>query len=146
EYHLGNIQTLEPFSIDVVQNWTGLLSTNNAPGLWGANPLTTINENPSSNSGTLVSTLIASQVTDVDSGALSGIAVTAVDNTHGTWQYTADGGSTWTAFGSPSDSSARLLASDANTYVRFVPNANWSGIATITFRAWDQGSGAAGGT
>src|SRR5262249_31291681 len=58
------------------------------------------------------------------------------------------GGSTWTAFGSPSVSAALLLAADANTYVRFVPNVNWNGTVTngIVFRAWDQTSGTAGGT
>ena len=82
----------------------------------------------------------------MDAGALSGIAVTAVDNSNGTWQYSTNGGTTWNAFGSPTDASARLLAADANTYVRFVPNANWNGTvaAGITFRAWDQSSGAAG--
>src|SRR5262249_11221432 len=41
-----------------------------------------------------------------------------------------------------------LLAADASTYVRFVPNANWNGtvLSGITFRAWDQSSGAAGAT
>src|SRR4029079_15366851 len=43
---------------------------------------------------------------------------------------------------------ARLLAADANTYVRFVPNADWNGTVTngIVFRAWDQTSGTAGST
>ena len=44
--------------------------------------------------------------------------------------------------------SARLLAADANTYVRFVPSANWNGTLAggISFRAWDRSSGTAGGT
>ena len=42
------------------------------------------------NPGTLVSALIAGQVTDADAGALSGIAVIAVDNTDGTWQYSTE--------------------------------------------------------
>jgi VCBS repeat-containing protein len=121
---------------------------NDAPVLAGANDLSAINEDPGSNPGTLVSALIAGQTSDVDAGALTGIAVIGVDNTNGTWQYSTNGGGSWTAFGSPSGSSARLLAADANTYVRFVPNANWNGTVSsgITFRAWDQSSGAAGGT
>ena len=116
--------------------------------LSGANNLSAINEDPAANPGTLVSALIAGQVSDVDAGALSGIAVTAVDNSNGAWQYSTNGGTTWNAFGSPTDATARLLAADANTYVRFVPNANWNGTvaAGITFRAWDQSSGAAGNT
>ena len=119
---------------------------NDAPVLTGANNLTAIDEDPAANAGTLVSALIAGQVSDADDSAATGIAVTAVDNTNGTWQYSTDGGSTWTAFGSPSAASARLLAADANTYVRFVPNANWNGTVAsgITFRAWDQTSGSGG--
>ena len=42
---------------------------------------------------------------------------------------------------------ARLLAADANTRVRFVPASNFSGTVNpgITYRAWDQTSGANGG-
>ncbi|MDH5536600.1 MAG: DUF4347 domain-containing protein, partial [Betaproteobacteria bacterium] len=123
-------------------------TVNGAPLLAGANNLGAINEDPLANPGTLVSALIAGQVSDVDAGALSGIAVTAVDNTNGAWQFSTDGGGTWTAFGSPTAASARLLAADANTSVRFVPNANFNGTVTngLTFRAWDQTSGVAGAT
>jgi hypothetical protein len=46
------------------------------------------------------------------------------------------------------NTTARLLAGDANTYARFVPDANWNGTVNngITFHAWDQTSGSAGGT
>ncbi len=123
-----------------------LVGINQAPALSGANALTTILEDPASNPGTLVSALISGRVTDGDSGALTGIAVTAVDNTNGSWQWSANGGVTWNAFGSPSGASARLLIADTNTYVRFVPNANWNGTvgSGLTFRAWDQTSGTAG--
>jgi hypothetical protein len=121
---------------------------NDAPVLSGANALSTINEDPAVNPGTLVSALIAGQALDVDAGALSGIAVTSVDNTHGSWQYSTNNGTTWSAFGSPSNANARLLAADANTYVRFVPSANWNGTVAggLTFRAWDRSSGTAGST
>jgi hypothetical protein len=121
---------------------------NDAPVLSGANALSTINEDPVSNPGTLVSALIAGQTADVDAGALTGIAVTSVNNTNGSWQYSTNSGTTWNAFGSPSDGSARLLAADASTCVRFVPGADWSGTAVLglTLRAWDRSSGTAGGT
>jgi hypothetical protein len=120
---------------------------NTAPVLNGANALVTIGEDAVGNGGTLVSQLIAGQITDPDAGAQAGIAVTAVDNTNGTWQYSTDGGDSWLAFGTPSVNNARLLAADAATYVRFVPNANWHGPAGagLTFRAWDRTSGTAGG-
>ena len=123
-------------------------SVNDAPVLSGANNLTAIRQNDVTNSGTLVSTLISGRMTDTDTGAVQGIAVTAVNNTNGTWQYSINGGSAWTAFGTPSTATARLLAADANTYIRFVPNANWNGTVTggIAFCAWDQTTGTAGST
>src|SRR5439155_479254 len=68
---------------------------NDAPVLTGTNNLTAINEDDTANNGTLISALLSGKVTDVDSGAVSGIAVTAVITTNGAWQYSTDGGSTW---------------------------------------------------
>jgi VCBS repeat-containing protein len=121
-------------------------ASNVSPVLSGANDLADINEDDVTNAGTLVSDLIAGQVTDPDTGALSGIAVTAVDDSNGTWQYSTNGGSTWNSFGAVSITSARLLAADAGTYVRFVPDVDFNGTVAngLTFRAWDQTSGAAG--
>ncbi|MDH5515754.1 MAG: cadherin domain-containing protein, partial [Gammaproteobacteria bacterium] len=93
------------------------ITSNDAPVLTGANNLISIDEDPVSNTGTLVSTLIAGQVTDADAGALTGIAVVGVDDTNGSWEYTTDGGSNWYAFGAVDSTSARLLAADANTSV-----------------------------
>jgi len=130
--------------------------TNDAPVLdnSGNMSLNAINEDVAnaSNNGTLVSDIIASaggdRITDIDSGAVEGLAVTAVDNTNGTWQFSIDNGTNWTPFGSPSQTTARLLASNATTRVRFVPNANFNGTVNpgLTFRAWDQTSGTNGGT
>ncbi len=109
-------------------------------------PLAPIAKNPATNPGTLVSGLIPGlAVTDPDVGALKGIAVTGVDNSNGTWQYALDG-VTWTAFGTPSATNARLLKADATTRVRFVPNAGYEGAPSMDFRAWDQVIGTAGGT
>jgi hypothetical protein len=121
---------------------------NTAPVLTGADPLASIAEDASGNSGTSVSSLIAGHMTDADAGAVAGIAVTAVDGTNGTWQYSTDAGANWSNFGAPTDASARLLAADANTYVRFVPNPDWSGTvaAGLTFRGWDRTAGIAGDT
>jgi len=123
-------------------------AANDAPVLSGANALVGITEDPASNAGTLVSALVSAQVSDADTGAVVGIAVTGVDATHGTWEYTTNGGGAWNAFGTPTAAGARLLAADASTAVRFVPNANWHGTVAsgITFRAWDRTSGVAGGT
>src|SRR5206468_9168344 len=95
-------------------------AVNDAPVLSGANNFTTISEDQTTNSGDLVSTLIAGQVTDVDSGAVNGIAVTGLVSSTGTWQYSTDAGTTWTGVGSVSSSSALLLRSSDK--LRFVPD------------------------
>ena len=103
--------------------------------------------------GTLVSALIdfaspsgqVDNVTDADAGALTGIAITAADTSNGSWFYSTNG-TTWTALGALSDSTALLLAADADNRLYFRPNANYDGQANITFRAWDQSSGSDGGT
>ncbi|MBV1928810.1 MAG: DUF4347 domain-containing protein, partial [Gammaproteobacteria bacterium] len=121
-------------------------AVNDAPVLAGANDLSAIDEDDSASSGTLISAMISGQITDVDGSVPEGLAVTAVDNTNGTWQYTTDG-STWQAIAPVGETSALLLASDADNAVRFVPNENYNGTVTngITFHAWDQTSGSDGG-
>ena len=103
--------------------------------------------------GTLVSALVdfggpLANVTDVDSGAQTGIAVIAADIGNGAWFYSIDNGGNWLALGSVSESSARLLAADpASTRLYFQPVANFNGnIANaISFRAWDRSAGSNGG-
>ena len=112
-------------------------SLNAAPVLNGANDLTPIGEDAFNNGGTLVADLIAGQVTDADPAALQGIAVVGVDNTNGRWEFSIDGGTTWAAVGSPSANEALLLAADAQTYVRFVPDPNWNGTDTYQYKASD---------
>ena len=109
---------------------------------------------PSGAVGTLVSSLVdfaspagqVDNVTDVDSGALLGIAVTAADTANGTWYYSTNNGANWNALGAVASNNARLLAADANTRLYFQPNANYNGTlaSAITFRAWDQTSGSNG--
>ncbi len=136
------------FSSSTASASVTVVGVNDAPILAGANNLTAIDEDATNSSGTLVSALLTGQVTEVDAGAVSGIAVTAVNQVNGTWQYTIDNGANWLAFGALSNTSATLLAANADTRVRFVPNANFSGAINpgITFRAWDQTSGANGAT
>ncbi|MBL8830743.1 MAG: hypothetical protein JNM18_27460, partial [Planctomycetaceae bacterium] len=115
----------------------------------GAPTLTAIHETEQNNSGTLVSDLIASagfnMITDVDAGAVEGLAITAVDDSMGQWQYSLNGSAgPWSAIGPVSNSSARLLAADANTKIRFIANmATLPGMANvgISFRAWDRFTG-----
>jgi hypothetical protein len=103
--------------------------------------------------GTLVSSLVgigngANNVTDPDSNAKTGIAITALSQSEtGTWYYSINNGSTWTSIGSVAATSALLLAADAQTRIYFQPNNSLSaGTASVTFEAWDQTSGTNGST
>ncbi|XKH39012.1 autotransporter-associated beta strand repeat-containing protein [Azospirillum doebereinerae] len=99
--------------------------------------------------GTLVSALVnttgVANFSDGD-GDSPGMAITATDTTSGSWYYTTDGGTTWTAVGTVSNTSALLLAADANTRLFFKANIGYSGTlsSAVTFRAWDQSTGTAG--
>jgi hypothetical protein len=97
-------------------------------------------ENDPPGNGNTVASLIASTgvdlITDPDLTDPEGIAVIEVGNTNGNWQYSTNGGSPWTDFGNVEDSLAVLI--DPSIVVRFVPNANYSGLANFVYRAWDQ--------
>ena len=94
------------------------------------------------NTGTNVSSLVTGAITDQDGTAVAAIAVTAVDNTNGAWQYSTDNGTTWNAFGTVTEATSRLLdgtlTGNDTQKIRFVPTLNYNGSATITFRAWDK--------
>ncbi|MEJ8856076.1 DUF4347 domain-containing protein [Variovorax robiniae] len=125
---------------------------NDAPVLNPAAVLTLpdVNEDaplPAGGVGQLVSSLMtASNVTDVDAGAVKGMAVTGVDTSHGTWYYSTNNGTTWSAIMGVSDANALLLSASSNARVYFRPNADWNGTDTgLTVRAWDTTSGVNGG-
>lgn len=121
-------------------------SVNDAPVLTSAGTfsLGSILEDATSNVGVLVSELIASAggnpITDLDTGALEGIAIVGTDSTNGTWRFSLDDGVSWNNVGSVSAGEARLLAADSKTRIRFVPGPNFYGSvsAGLTFHAWDQ--------
>ena len=96
------------------------------------------------NTGTLVSDLVANLITDVE-GDPDGIAITAVDEAGGSWEYSINGGGSWQAVGTVTDGSARVLTATANDLLRFVPNADYEGSASISFRAWDGTDGSSTG-
>ncbi|MCA9094394.1 MAG: hypothetical protein KDA68_12970, partial [Planctomycetaceae bacterium] len=101
--------------------------------------------------GTLVSDLIARMgpsggIADEDAGALEGIAINGLTGTAtGTWQFTINGGANWSAIGTTGNANGRLLAADANTRIRYVPNPGFTGTVKLAFVAWDQTSGVNGG-
>jgi len=141
----GSAPIVDMGAYEMTANTAPTLNTSVSP------TLTAINEDVAGDTGTLISTLLSrgaggDPISDSDLAAQDGIAIVAADATNGAWQYSLDGGTTWNALGVPSTSAARLLASDASTRLRFVPNANYFGTATITFVAWDQSIGVNGGT
>jgi len=102
---------------------------NDAPvfDIAGTMTLTNIFEDDTDPAGDIVTSIIASaggdRITDVDDGAVEGIAVTGVVDTNGQWQFDIGGG--WTAFGGVSDASAVLL--DGSASIRFVPASDYYG-------------------
>ncbi|HSF11045.1 MAG TPA: DUF4347 domain-containing protein [Nitrospirales bacterium] len=132
----GNYGSTSEFSLN-----TTAVAENDAPVLTPASPtLTTITEDDTTNSGDLISAIVGASITDVDTGAVEGIAITGLTSGNGTWQYNM--GSGWTAVGAVSNTSALLLR--ATDSLRFVPDGQNADSATVTYRAWDQTSGSAG--
>ncbi|MBF0154364.1 MAG: DUF4347 domain-containing protein, partial [Magnetococcales bacterium] len=116
-------------------------AVNDAPVLTAASPsLTSINEDATANAGQLISSVLGASVSDVDYGAVQGLAITGLTSGNGTWQYNTGAG--WTNVGVVTATSALLLRSTDS--IRFVPDGQNATSATITYRAWDQTSGAAG--
>jgi hypothetical protein len=133
------------FSTDVGTAVLNVAAVNDAPVLNTSvvAPLTSIKEDNFNSWGTPV-WMIAAAITDVD-GDPRGLAITSLSTGVGTWQYTLNGGTTWTNMGTVSLSSALLLPSNGNeSRVRFVPAPNFNGTVQIGYYAWDQTEGSAG--
>jgi hypothetical protein len=118
-------------------------AVNDAPVLAASAPtLTSITEDETANAGQTVASFLGTSVSDVDTGAVRGIAITGLVAGNGSWQYSLDGGSSWAAVGSVADISALLLS--ATDSIRFVPDAQNATAGSLTYRAWDQSAGSAG--
>ncbi len=117
---------------------------NDAPVLTGSGNLTPVLPGTAEPAGDTVASILGSSVSDPDAGALRGLAVVGATGTssQGTWQYSLDGGATWTDLGAVSGTSALLLRDTDR--IRFVPKPGFLGKATLTYRAWDQTTGTAG--
>jgi uncharacterized delta-60 repeat protein len=117
---------------------------NNAPVLsTTSTSLPSISEDPLTNTGQDVASFIGGlTITDADANAVKGIAISAVDDTNGSWEFSTDSGGSWNAISPVSATSALVLSNSSANRIRFVPNADFNtdiGPApTITYRAWDQ--------
>eukprot|EP00049_Salpingoeca_infusionum_P005495 m.92677 g.92677 ORF g.92677 m.92677 type:complete len:4978 (-) comp12989_c0_seq3:2256-17189(-) len=90
----------------------------------------------------IVSNVSAYDVDLVDGGVAMdfGIGIVGVNETHGVWQVSGDGGTTYVSVGSVSESSALLLdaSSIPTPLIRFVPDADYHGQASFDFVLWDK--------
>jgi hypothetical protein len=118
-------------------------AVNDAPILTPAAPaLPGLTDTDINNAGRTVAAIVGASISDVDAGALQGIAITGLSSGNGTWQYSLDGGTSWTGMGAVAGSSALLLR--ATDLVRFVPDGVSGTTGSLTYRAWDQTGATAG--
>ncbi|NKB46491.1 MAG: hypothetical protein GKR77_01745 [Legionellales bacterium] len=93
------------------------------------------------NTGTTVSAISAGLINDPD-GPGMGLAVINTDITNGIWEFSIDGGNHWQLLSGTNETNALLLREQ--DLIRFIPNDEFEGSANISFKAWDQSSGAVG--
>jgi hypothetical protein len=133
---------------NTVTSTVNVTAVNDAPVLANTALSLTVAEDAGAPAGAVGSLLSAftGGITDVDSSASLGVAVTATVETNGTWYYSTNSGSSWTLVGAVTNTSALLLADNASTRLYFAPTANFNGSSAgaLTLRGWDQTSGAAG--
>jgi hypothetical protein len=105
---------------------------------------------PADNPGTTVDALVATGglYSDAEGVPPWGVAVVGVSAGGGTWQFSLNAGGSWTNLGTPSVSSARLLKADGagQNRIRFLPNGDFFGTATMSFKAWDTVNGLGDGS
>ncbi len=114
------------------------------------------NITPTANQGSLVSSLVGSSIANAPD---QGIAITKVNNTGGTWQYSTNNGANWSDLApalvtkynfqnNPRNpfTSAFLLSADSNNRLRFVPNTGFVGTVNngVIYQAWNQRTGGNG--
>ena len=106
--------------------------------------LTAIAANATSPGGNTVAQIVVDgSITDPDVATVpEAIVIENVGTSLGTWQFSINGGSSWTTISGVA--AGHGLALDANALVRLLPNGSGSGQATFTFRAWDKSAGTSG--
>jgi hypothetical protein len=106
--------------------------------------MVSVNEDASSTATVSVSTILANAAhADVDTGTQSGLVITG-ESARGDWEYSLDGGKTWSGVSDVSATSALALSS--TDLLRYVPDGERGEEATLTYQAWDQTNGSTGDT
>ncbi|MBY3621519.1 hypothetical protein HGO21_18475 [Acinetobacter sp. CUI P1] len=121
------VQGVGPIQTQIVSAKSSFDWLENSPAV-----IPSINEDDTSNMGVVVSSLLSGKVTDP---ATTGIAVVALDNTNGAWQYYNTLGNIWYNIEPVSNTNAFLLLKSEK--IRFVPGKDWNGQASISFKLWD---------
>ncbi|MCW5737181.1 MAG: DUF4347 domain-containing protein [Enhydrobacter sp.] len=104
---------------------------NDAPLASGGATLAAVDEDAAAPAGATVSSLFAANLSDPDTtSSLIGVAISSytVDAAKGNWQYSTNGGGSWTTLASAAVTTAIQI--NATDRLRFVPAANYNGLAT----------------
>ncbi|WP_375103159.1 S-layer homology domain-containing protein [Paenibacillus sp. RS8] len=121
------VQGVGPIQTQIVSAKSSFDWLENSPAV-----IPSINEDDYSNAGVVVSNLLSGKVTEP---ATTGIAVVALDNTNGAWQYYNTQGNIWYNIEPVSNTNAFLLLKSEK--IRFVPAKDWNGTASIEYKLWD---------
>ncbi|MEC0133384.1 MULTISPECIES: Ig-like domain-containing protein [Paenibacillus] len=121
------VQGVGPMQTPIISAKASFGWIENSPAI-----ITSINEDDYSNAGVEVASFLTGKVSDP---ASTGIAVVALDNTKGAWQYYNTVGRIWYNIEPVSNSNAFLLLKSEK--IRFVPAKDWNGTASISFKLWD---------
>lgn len=121
------VQGVGPIQTQIVSAKSSFDWLENSPAV-----IPSINEDDYSNAGAVVSNLLSGKVTEP---ATTGIAVVALDNTNGAWQYYNTQGNIWYNIEPVSNTNAFLLLKSEK--IRFVPAKDWNGTASIEYKLWD---------
>ena len=139
----------DPYSSDTVTITVQVDPVNDAPLLTNLTfNLTQIAEDDVDSFGDDVGDLLEG-VSDIDiSDSVFGVAIVLADEENGEWQFTTDGGTTWTTMSDVCLYNATVLSSQpyGEIRIRFVPYRDFNGYASFSFKAWDLTSGETSGT
>ncbi|MBF0426223.1 MAG: FecR domain-containing protein, partial [Magnetococcales bacterium] len=118
-----------------------LVSSTHAPGLTGSTVIAANTNDLATPASDTIDNLFASLYTENNTGGhMAGVAVVGntATSSQGVWQFSTDGGHTWTAIGQVNDG-ANAIALSATAEVRFLAAANFSGsVPELEVRALDD--------
>ena len=136
---------IDPFSSEQTTLTVVVIPVNDAPVLLSTPLLLpSIKEDYSQSEGVPVYTLVT-HANDVDTNDVYiGIAVIYVDNSNGVWQYKLSTNTSWYNISHATVEWATLL--DPNSNIRFVPDLNFHGDSSFSFKAWDRSQGSVPGS